>query len=185
MPKQKFVVADQLPASLVTWKFKLPSLGCGNPLVFTMQHQQQTEWCWAANAVSVNLYYHPASGWAQCDLVNSALGETECCTNASSANCNQGWYVDRALQIVGNFNRWTGNKATFAAVQTEINGCRPLCLRIGWNGGGGHFVAIYGYSSNNINVGDPWYGNSVVNYASFPNGYNGGGSWTHSYFTKP
>src|SRR5436190_707981 len=55
-----------LPRSL-----KLKSLAggapmCGNPLRFTMQLQQQTQWCWAAVSVSINLFYHPASGQTQC-----------------------------------------------------------------------------------------------------------------------
>jgi len=156
---------------------------CGNPLGFTMQHQQQTQWCWAAVSVSVNLYYHPASGQIQCAVANSALGQTTCCNDGSTAQCNQPWFLDQALQIVGNLNVVTSGKAVLSKVKTEINQCHPLCLRIGWNGGGGHFVAIYGYSRKLINVGDPWYGNSVVPYAAFPNTYQGGGSWTDSYTT--
>ena len=157
---------------------------CGNPLGFTMQHQQQTQWCWAAVSVSVNLYYHPASGQTQCAVANTGMGQTTCCVDGSTVQCNQPWFLDQALQIVGNLNAVTGGKAALTAVKAEINQCHPLCLRIGWNGGGGHFVAIYGYSRKLINVGDPWYGNSVVAYASFPNTYQGGGSWTDSYTTK-
>jgi hypothetical protein len=184
MAKRPLILVDRLPLCIKLWKIRWPILVCGNPLAFSMQHQQQTQWCWAAPSVSVNLYYHPASGRMQCGVVNTALGQTTCCTNGSSSACNQPWYLDRALLIVGNLNTWTSGKATFATVKAEINGCRPLCLRIGWTGGGGHFVAVYGYSGSNINIGDPWYGNSVVNYAVFPGGYHGGGSWTHSYFTK-
>src|SRR5438552_18028330 len=39
---------------------------CGNPIAFTMQTQEQTQWCWAAVSVSVNLYYHATSGQTQC-----------------------------------------------------------------------------------------------------------------------
>jgi hypothetical protein len=39
-------------------------------------------------------------------------------------------------------------------------------------------------SENNINIGDPWYGNSVQDYGSMPSSYHGGGSWTHTYTTK-
>jgi len=157
---------------------------CGNPLGFTMQQQQQTQWCWAAVSVSVNLYYHPASGQTQCAVANTAMGQTTCCADGSTAQCNQPWFLDQALQIVANLNAVTGGKAAFTSGQTEINGCRPLCLRIGWNGGGGHFVAIYGFRRKNISIGDPWYGNSVVAYSSFPSTYQGGGSWTDSYTTK-
>ena len=34
-------------------------------LAFTMQTQLQTQWCWAANSVSVSLFYDSASGWTR------------------------------------------------------------------------------------------------------------------------
>jgi hypothetical protein len=157
---------------------------CGNPLAFTMQPQPQTQWCWAAVSTSVNLYYHPASGQTQCAVANAALGQSTCCQDGSTSQCNQPWFLDQALQIVGSLNAWSPGKAAFANVKKEIDNCRPLCLRIGWNGGGGHFVAVYGYWINKVNIGDPWYGNSVVTYGSFPGTYQGGGSGTDSYTTK-
>ena len=157
---------------------------CGNPLGFTMQTQQQTQWCWAAVSVSVNLYYHPASGQTQCAVANTAMGQTTCCADGSSAQCNQPWFLDQALQIVGDLNAWRSGKAPLSAVKGEINGCRPFCLRIAWNGGGGHFVTVYGYSGRLLNIGDPWYGNSVVTYDTFPNAYQGGGTWTDNYTTQ-
>ncbi len=157
---------------------------CGNPLAFTMQHQPQTQWCWAAVSVSVNLYYHPASGQTQCAVANTAMGQSTCCSDGSTPQCNQPWFLDQALQIVGDLNAVTSGKAAMTNIKTEINQCRPLCLRIGWNGGGGHFVAVYGYWKKQLYIGDPWYGNAIVTYASFPNTYQGGGSWTDSYTTK-
>ena len=173
-----------LPRSL-----KLKSLAggapmCGNPLRFTMQPQQQTQWCWAAVSVSINLFYHPASGRTQCAVANTAMGQTTCCQNGSSAQCNQPWFLDQALQIVGNLNAWSSGKALLSKIKNEISNCRPFCLRIGWNGGGGHFVSVYGFNLQRISIADPWYGNSVVPYASFPSGYQGGGSWTDSYTTR-
>jgi len=160
------------------------SATCGNPLGFTMQPQQQNQWCWAAVSVSINLYYHPTSGQTQCTVANAAMGQTTCCQDGSTPQCNQPWFLDQALQIVGNLNAWSPGKPPFATAKREVDACRPLCLRIGWNGGGGHFVAVYGYASRDLNIGDPWYGNSVVRGSSFPDNYQGGGSWTDSYTTK-
>ncbi len=157
---------------------------CGNPLGFTRQQQQQTQWCWAAVSVSVNLYYHPTSGRTQCAVVNAALNQTTCCQNGSTAQCNQPWFLDQALQIVGNLNAVTSGKATLSTVRAEIDSCRPICMRIGWNGGGGHFVTVFGYSGTNINIADPWFGTSIVSHTTFPVGYNGGGTWTHNYTTR-
>lgn len=158
--------------------------GCGNPLGFVMQPQQQTQWCWAANSVSVNLYYHSASGQTQCAVANIAMGQTTCCADGSTAQCNQPWFLDQALNIVGNLNAWSSGKATLAVVKSEIDQCHPFCLRIGWNGGGGHFVTVYGYSRRGLTIADPFYGNSVVTYATFPGTYQGGGTWTDNYTTK-
>lgn len=41
-------------------------------IYFSMQHQQQSNWCWAATATSVALFYQPASGWTQCQVASSA-----------------------------------------------------------------------------------------------------------------
>ena len=157
---------------------------CGNPLRFTTQPQQQTEWCWAAVGVSINLYYHPTSGQTQCAVVNSALGQTTCCIDGSTPACNQPWYVDVALQIFGNFGSWIAGKVPLAKVKNEVSNCRPVCLRIAWNGGGAHFVTLYGFSTGYLNVGDPFYGNSVVTYSAFPGTYQVGGTWTDTYTTK-
>ena len=158
--------------------------GCGNPLGFTMQPQQQTQWCWAANSVSVNLYYDAARGQTQCAVANTAMGQSTCCADGSTPQCNQPWFLDQALQIVGNLNAWSSGQATLAAIKSEIDQCRPFCLRIAWNGGGGHFVTVYGYSNRKLTIADPFYGNSVVAYATFPGSYQGGGSWTDNYTTK-
>lgn len=157
---------------------------CGNPLRFTMQHQEQTQWCWAAVSVSVNLFYHPASGQTQCSVANVAMNQTTCCQDGSSAQCNQPWFLDQALQIVGNLNAWSAGKALLSKIKNEISNCRPFCLRIAWNGGGGHFVSVYGFNLQRINIADPWYGNSVVPYGPFPSAYQGGGTWTDNYTTK-
>ena len=68
----------------------------------------------------------------------------------------------------------------------EINSNRPMCVRIGWSGGGGHFIAIAGYSTFGpplIDVEDPWYSASTVTWSVLQSGYQGTGTWTHSYWT--
>jgi ABC-type bacteriocin/lantibiotic exporter with double-glycine peptidase domain len=112
------------------------------------------------------------------------MGQTTCCQDGSTPQCNQPWFLDLALQIVGNLDGISAGKATMTKIRNQILQCRPLCLRIGWNGGGGHFVAVYGYSNKRLNIGDPWYGNSVVNYEQFPDTYQGGGAWTDSFTTE-
>lgn len=154
-------------------------------LNLTMQTQQQSNWCWAAVAVSINLFYKPASTWTQCSVANAELGQTACCSDGSSPSCNQPWYLDKALTRVGDLTNVTSGTVPFVGISAEIMGGRPLGVRIGWAGGGGHFVAVSGFSASDqhVVVVDPIYGRSVVPVATLVNGYQGSGSWTHSYYT--
>jgi hypothetical protein len=70
-------------------------------------------------------------------------------------------------------------------VTDEIGGGHVLGVRIGWNGGGGHFVMVAGYDPNGemLEIRDPWWGDSSVAYEGFPDTYQGHGNWTHSYRT--
>ena len=157
-------------------------------LAFTMQHQQQTQWCWAAVSTSVSLYYDPSSTWTQCTVVNAELGQTTCCQNGGSAACNQPWFLDDALTRTGNLDAFSGGTTSFAGVRTQIDGGRPLGTRIGWSGGGGHFAVIEGYKpgpgDQRVAIDDPWYGASDLTYNTFATSYQGTGSWTHSYTTE-
>lgn len=176
---QRFVAID--------WFRRLTKRRC---LCFTMQHQEQTQWCWSAVATSVAHYYNSASTWTQCTLVNAELGRTDCCTSPSSGNCNKPWYLQNVLTRVGHLASVSGGATSFADVCTEIDNGRPLGVRIGWSGGGGHFNILACYTRNplfvlqSVQVEDPWYGTSVWDYDTFRTAYQGTGSWTDSFRTK-
>lgn len=178
-----------------------PTLGVGVPfyrmygpaiarhLALVEQHQQQTEWCWAATTVSITLFYDPKSTWTQCTLVNHAFNQTTCCTNGSSSACNQPWYPDQALTITGHLSSTSNSSQTFATVMREIMASRPISIAIYWKGGGGHNPAISGFdnsrpASPTIDLQDPWYGPSTQDFNTFPSTYQGGASWGVTYFTK-
>jgi hypothetical protein len=151
------------------------------PLV--MQQQLQPQWCWAAVTSSVATFYRN-QGWTQCRVVNTLLGLATCCTSGSSDACNEPFYLDKALDRVGDLNDFTTGALPWNQVQSEIDGGRPIGVRIGWISGGGHFVAVSGYSNQSVvDVRDPWYGSSSVDYMSFRTSYKGYGQWTHSYRT--
>ena len=163
-----------------------------NTITFTMYHQQQTEWCWAAVSVSVSHFYNAASNFTQCGLVNVELNQQECCHNGSTPGCNQPYYLDRALQRTGNLRAAQATRVSFQNLTEEIENHTPLGCRIGWVGGGGHFVMLHGYSTKQngpsvetwVEVADPWYGPSDLLFDKFATSYQGNGTWTHSYFTK-
>ncbi|MEU1203697.1 papain-like cysteine protease family protein [Nocardia sp. NPDC005825] len=158
-------------------------------LDFQMQHQQQTQWCWAATSTSVAVYYEPGTPWTQCTVVNAEVGRNDCCGGAGSvAPCNQPWWLDRALQRVGHYNTIVGAQLTTAQLGLELAATLPVGTRVGWAGGGGHFMVLRGRFMSNgveyVSVADPWYGDSDVTDATYRNAYQGSGTWTHSYKTK-
>jgi predicted double-glycine peptidase len=96
--------------------------------------------------------------------------------------------LDQALEIVSHLaGPALGISESFAYVQQEIDGGRPVGVRIQWkNDGDGHFVVLSGYGSLNdneiVNVEDPWYGPSTYPISEFTSAYqSGAGQWNNTY----
>jgi hypothetical protein len=157
-------------------------------LPFNMQAQTQSNWCWAATSTSVSHFYYLFSHWTQCLVANGELGHSDCCNSPVPGPCNVPWYLDRALQRTSNLDHMVASTISFSAIKAEIDAGRVIGARIGWSGGGGHFLVIRGYSQigarQYVDVDDPIYGKSHLTLAAFSTQYQGNGSWTHSYFTK-
>jgi hypothetical protein len=177
-------------------RFRFP-LGSGRCVGLVVEHQQQSNWCWAAVSNSVVHFYHPGSSWTECTIVNAELGRSDCCSSGSSSNCNQPWFLDKALTRVGSLQSAGAGTLSFATVNSLIGGGTPPCARQGWSGGGGHFMAIVcayegiiglilgsGSTAKRLKISDPIYGDSIIDYSTFVSGYQGSGTWTHSYRTK-
>ena len=165
----------------------------------TVQKQERTEWCWAAVTVSVNRVFRPDSSHTQCEVAGHALGR-KCCSDGkgrASDPCN----VPHELHpVLGHLHLLAADpivKAlTFDQVKTEIDGGRPVCVLIKWldkdgkRTDRGHFIAIAGYrvtpaQKQFVSIGDPFFGPSEIDYASFSNpqgGYRDGrGVWFASF----
>lgn len=155
---------------------------------FTMQHQAQTNWCWAAVASSVATFRNAGTTWTQCKIVNAELGRADCCTNGSSATCNKPWYLDKALTRVGHFVNGTAGVKTKEQIRNFILNDNALVVAVQWTGGGGHALAITGDrqagTTYYVTAADPWYGKSDVVYDTFKTQYQGSGTWIESHETK-
>lgn len=189
MSKSELISVSSRPyTSLLHQTAILGKLFASKQLAFNMQAQTQTNWCWAATATSVSHFYWFLSTWTQCKVANGELGHSDCCNSPVPSPCNVPWYLDRALTRTKNFVSIMSGQATFQQVRDEINAGRPVGARIGWSGGGGHFMVIYGYSriagTEYFDIDDPIYGKSHLTVADFSSNYQGSGSWTHTYFTK-
>src|SRR4051794_1237702 len=84
--------------SLIVPENGVDLLGGSEPVLqsFNMQHQVQDQWCWAATAASVSLFYNRTSTWTQC-LVAAQIMGTTCCV--ALAPCNKPWYLNDALSV--------------------------------------------------------------------------------------
>lgn len=166
--------------------------GEGVTLPFDMETQEQTQWCWAAVAVSVAHFYDPSDAVKQCDVANRVLNTNACC--ADPAACNDDNFLEDALAQVNHFRApMVFEPLPFSGVENEVNNDHPLGCRIGWFGGGGHFVILHGAAVEQsgaavkrwVAVADPLFGPSDYLINNFTSGYRQGqGEWTHSYFTE-
>jgi hypothetical protein len=78
-------------------------------------------------------------------LANEAFGQTTCCQDGDSSECNRGWYIDQALKIVHNFDSYQGSAVSQVIVNYQIDVGRPLEVGVSWSKGGGHSVVIDAY----------------------------------------
>lgn len=156
-------------------------------LPFNMEAQTQSNWCWAATAKSVSHFYSGLSPWTQCKIAGKELSQT-CCTSPVPAACNVPWYLNKALDRTLNYVSMQNGTISWSDIKSQIDQGLVVGTRIGWNGGGGHFMVIYGVSRVLLNeylyIDDPIYGKTVLTYNEFATNYQGAGSWTHTYFTK-
>jgi hypothetical protein len=171
----------------------MPNIG------FEVERQKLSNWCWAAVAVSVSRYFDRSSKWRQCGVatyvLKSAKGDDApkvpacgCCNRPIPDECNEQWYLEDALEQVG---RLKGNAReghlSFAAVRRRLDNARPVCIRIKWRRGGGHFVVVTGYHVDRsgvqkLVVQDPAMGGErIVNYSTLVSNYRGQGRWSHTY----
>jgi hypothetical protein len=156
-------------------------------LNFTIYPQENTNWCWAGCSYSVAKFYDPATSWTQAKIVNAELGRTDCETDGSSSACNQYWYLDKALARVGYFYKMYTGQPSLYNTEVELSKQSPVGARIGWSGGGGHFVVISGAdnSTGYVAIKDPWGGaTKYLTWNTFCYRYDNYGTLTHYYETK-
>lgn len=156
-------------------------------LPFDMEPQTQSNWCWAATSKSVSRFYSFFSPWTQCKIASAELGNTCCSTPVPSA-CNVPWYLDKALTRTNNFVSIQSGTIPWQSIKDQLENGLVIGARIGWSGGGGHFMTIHGVSrvgiTQYVHIDDPIYGKSVLTYDQYATNYQGSGTWTHTYFTK-
>lgn len=184
-------IGEQMIADATTLWRAARSLGAEIP--FQVELSAQTQWCWAAVAISIAREYHTPSSWrSQCQVVNDVLpGAPTCCSQGDSAVCNVPSDLETPLTNVEVDHASQPGSVSFGDVQTEINNWRLLCVRLQWSNGGGHFVVVKGWLDDplpmlTIEDPDPMEGGyKVVEFDALINGdyLSVPCTWTDSYFT--
>jgi len=173
----------------------------GTPVPFKFQKQKYSNWCWAAVAVSINDFLDPQTPpkWKQCTLATQLLENenpgravpTDCTEAPMPNRCNRPAALDAVLAITGNlsplgplFNQYLA----FASIVDWVNAQLPIGARIVWNGGGAHFVCLFGYrtigTQQMVHVHDPLYHSGLHLYEVVVEDYQqqvGGGRWQDTY----
>jgi hypothetical protein len=174
------------------WKRLRTEAEKGDAFSFDIQRQEESNWCWAAVSATVLSYYDNDTDWTQCDIATAVLKVDACTGDRSAPHINKQTELDKALRVVGCLKRMTDKKVPEKVVFQEIAQRRPVCVRIGWTGEGGHFVVIRGWFIGM--EGAVWYivedpikiggGTRMMTAAKFENAYGnlGRSEWTHSYF---
>jgi hypothetical protein len=164
----------------------MPGIG-GYPLDL----QEESEWCWAAVSQSVARFFDPQSGLKQCDIAAQVTNQPGCCGNIRE--CNAPARLTDALPVAlagkpsgASLKQVVSRPLRFDELQRELDAGRPVCIRIGWDGGGGHFIVLTGYQvlssgDQHVDVADPLYPDCTVDYDELTNAYHGDGQWTHSF----
>lgn len=149
-----------------------------------VQRQQQTNWCWAAVAVSIADFYGAAP--TQCAFVNTRLGRTDCCGAGAAGPCNQTHSGRDAIDALGHLADWDASRPGQALIRAEIDANRPMAVRVEWAGGGAHLLVVDGYLENFdfVAVDDPWFGTADIALSTLHSAYQGTGSVTHHYLTQ-
>jgi hypothetical protein len=122
-----------------------------------LQPQEQTYWCWAAVVASIVAFFDPRDTATQCAVANAVLRRRTCCESGSSSDCNAEASLGRALDEAGHLAE-VHRTAEFANLQREIDAKRPMCGRIEWERGQGHFLVIDGFQQGApeiVHVQDP------------------------------
>jgi hypothetical protein len=183
---------EELPSGVDASRGNAAGGGAPEVLDFAMQTQLQTNWCWAAIAVSVAAFYKSAAV-SQCEIATRCLAMPCCLVPLPPPNAN--WAGNQTYSLdVPLGAHMAGEPQSgplhFPVIQQQILAGRPVCCHINWGSGradDGHFNAIIGFdaSCEEVYVQDPdaQYGNGSYPYDEFCNRYNGG-TWDVAYLTQ-
>jgi hypothetical protein len=159
---------------------------------FPMEQQQEFYWCWNAVSVSVNKYFSPTTPLTQNQFAVEALG-------VPLDKADQPFYLSTALTDLKLLNGVPlDGFLSFSDIQAQLEANLPVCVKIGWNEGGFHYLVISGYGVSpagdpQLYISDPILLDSNVtvwDYDAFVFAYspiytNAEGTWVNTLLVQP
>lgn len=164
---------------------------------FELQKQQQDNWCWAAVTAGLLGFFDTDRAPTQCEVVQECFSRTKgyedargCCRDGTCKVCDRTFKLVDALDLMGLLSARCNYPLSLDEIRAEIECGAPVAVRIGWRGGGGHFVVITAVGPEDperrdqtwLRVADPKdTGASYISYRALKFRYKGQGRWTHTY----
>jgi hypothetical protein len=167
------------------------SIGSSNDravcLGFVLEPQQQSNWCWAAIAVSL-AHFYGVGRYTQHEVAVAVLGARKTDEELPSDQINTIALLDDALRFVRCAASWSPGRPALREIAREIMSGRPVCVCLQWQTGDAHYVVLTGCDagSGELTVEDPLHGPSLQQFDTFPRTYRSAGAvWRGSYWTAP
>lgn len=146
----------------------------GLRLEFDLERQRGARLCWAAIACSLARHYGLRAP-SQAALAREILGRK----GDSFAD------PESVLRRIGVFRRKLSRPLRLAEVRRELRRGRVVVVRIAWDFGGGHLIAITGVGPKGwLTVADPERGSARFKFATVRKCYRGWGRWKQTYLTR-
>lgn len=156
-----------------------------------MLDQKETNWCWAAVTVSVDLFYDQEADPSLCRLVNRVLHRNDCCRETVPKACNTTRRLSDALKARGRYGRLYSKRLSYKWVRGQINREVLVPIAIKWSSGLAHFIVCRGYdyrpavNRTDLHICDSANGDGTYPYLAVANRYLGYfGRWSHTYVVK-
>jgi hypothetical protein len=165
-----------------------------NPLIFPIQQQICSEWCWASVAAAVCACYQDPDAPDQRGVVSLVNGDDsgDCgCDQDSSLPCNQPKDLSFVLSKILHRGAKLGSPQ-FSDITDEIDQGQPIVVQVelSESAAAGHAIAIYGYTDQGcVLIADPMHAgdNISVAFADLVNGTSSTfhGTWRSAFKTIP
>ncbi len=171
-----------------------------NPLNASIEHEVPSNWCWAAVTSAIVSFYASSRQIGQvlspCQVATNCWAGYQCCPAPTDSHDprNKPFGLEGALNgASADFSYLAGDAIAgnidFDSVAAEIDGGRPVCALISWDGdtsGVGHYILIVGYvrDGQKLYVLDNENGDGLWLFKTVCKGYHTNGTWDTTFKTQ-